>query len=528
MDQIGAHQWDGEEPSPGGLFAGPLAGRPVVLTQVQELVDGAREVAWAPLLALSTVEQGELLESLAVLERVTAAARLSVLRALCGADLTVLGATSLSGLVSARLRTPPGKARAEVAAARVCDPDGRELAGMGAALAAGTLSREHVDVAVAALEQVPTKVRREAAPVIDEFCVDTSVRYRPEQVRNLTRAILDRLDPDRGHDPEAFTRRSFTLTGDAYGMGLPSGQLDPATHAALKTALDHYAAPTPRQHDHDGLAVFTDTRTPGQRRCDALAEIARRALAAAGTGPESATRAGEPPRIVLHATPDQLTGTISARGEGRPGSLGGDAAAGEGSGSRVAVGGAECEATGPVPTAFLRGLLCDCVIERVLLAPNGAVLNLGRAVRTATAAQRRALHARDRGCVWPGCTIPARWADVHHAPPWIRGGTTDLDALALLCGGHHAQIEHGHYDLHLIDGHPPGSTPTAAPSATPTGSTPSTPGTPATSSPSRWTATGRSRQRQATHPDHHPTPTDLAAMYTPTRDHGRLSCRSCG
>jgi len=421
MDRIGARGegLDGEE-SP--------SGRPRVLADVDALVDGARGVVSAPLLALSTVEQGELLESLAVLERVTAAARLSVLRALSGADLTVLGATSLSGLVSGRLRTPPGRARAEVAAARVCDPNGGELAGMGAALAAGTVSREHVDVAVAALEQVPSRVRRQAAAVIDEFCVDTATRYRPGQVRNLTRAILDRLDPDRGHDPQAFTRRSFTLTGDAYGMGLPSGQLDPATYAALKTALDHYSAPTPRQHDEDGAVAFTDTRTPGQRRCDALAEIARRALAAAGGGTETATRAGEPPRIVIHATTDQATGQAG--------------------------GGADCEATGPVPAAFVRGLLCDGVLERVLLAPNGAVLNLGRSVRTATAAQRRALHARDRGCIWPGCSIPARWADVHHAPPWIHGGTTDLDSLALLCGGHHAQIEHGHYDLHMIDGIP--------------------------------------------------------------------------
>jgi hypothetical protein len=112
------------------------------------------------------------------------------------------------------------------------------------------------------------------------------------------------------------------------------------------------------------------------------------------------------------------------------------------------------EGTGAIPAAFLKGLLCDCLLERVLLAPNGAVLNLGRAVRTATAAQRRALAPRDQGCVWPGCTIPARWSDVHHTPAWIHGGRTDIAALALLCGGHHAQVEHGHYEITMVDGIP--------------------------------------------------------------------------
>ncbi|MFZ5872046.1 MAG: HNH endonuclease signature motif containing protein, partial [Actinomycetota bacterium] len=96
----------------------------------------------------------------------------------------------------------------------------------------------------------------------------------------------------------------------------------------------------------------------------------------------------------------------------------------------------------------------DCVLQKVLLAPSGAVLDLGRTVRTATPAQRRALHARDRGCIWPGCTVPARWTDVHHVTAWIHGGATDVASLALLCGAHHAMVEHGHYRIVMIDGVP--------------------------------------------------------------------------
>ena len=95
--------------------------QPLVLRLAGELTAGARQVAAAPLLALSTVERADLLDQLAALERAAAAARLAVLRALDGADLSVLGATSLAALVSARLLAPLGRARADVAAARATD-----------------------------------------------------------------------------------------------------------------------------------------------------------------------------------------------------------------------------------------------------------------------------------------------------------------------------------------------------------------------------------------------------------------------
>ena len=40
---------------------------------------------------------------------------------------------------------------------------------------------------------------------------------------------------------------------------------------------------------------------------------------------------------------------------------------------------------------------------------------------------RKALHARDRGCRWPGCTAPAAWTEVHHLLAWYHGGLTNVD-----------------------------------------------------------------------------------------------------
>ena len=64
------------------------------------------------------------------------------------------------------------------------------------------------------------------------------------------------------------------------------------------------------------------------------------------------------------------------------------------------------------------------------------VLYLGRASRFATAAQRLALFARDRGCTAPGCTVPFIRTQAHHMPDWTDGGVTDIDRLGGACGRH--------------------------------------------------------------------------------------------
>lgn len=68
-------------------------------------------------------------------------------------------------------------------------------------------------------------------------------------------------------------------------------------------------------------------------------------------------------------------------------------------------------------------------------------LAVGRTARTATPAQRRALAARDRGCIIPGCGIPTEACQTHHLHEWATGGTTDTHNLVLLCWAHHRQVD---------------------------------------------------------------------------------------
>jgi hypothetical protein len=66
---------------------------------------------------------------------------------------------------------------------------------------------------------------------------------------------------------------------------------------------------------------------------------------------------------------------------------------------------------------------------------------VGRTARTATPAQRRALALRDRGCIIPGCSIPADACQAHHVTDWATGGSTELSNLTLLCWAHHRQVD---------------------------------------------------------------------------------------
>jgi hypothetical protein len=66
---------------------------------------------------------------------------------------------------------------------------------------------------------------------------------------------------------------------------------------------------------------------------------------------------------------------------------------------------------------------------------------MGAAVRTVPPPLRRALEARDGGCVFPGCDRGPEWCEAHHRRHWIDGGPTTLENTELLCRAHH-RLDH--------------------------------------------------------------------------------------
>jgi hypothetical protein len=110
--------------------------------------------------------------------------------------------------------------------------------------------------------------------------------------------------------------------------------------------------------------------------------------------------------------------------------------------------------TGPVAATTLRKLACDADIIPVLLGTHGEILDLGRKTRLFTPTQRLALTARDQGCTFPNCTIPAPWCEAHHITYWSQNGPTNITNGALLCSHHHHLIHKEQWTIHTRNGTP--------------------------------------------------------------------------
>ena len=105
---------------------------------------------------------------------------------------------------------------------------------------------------------------------------------------------------------------------------------------------------------------------------------------------------------------------------------------------------------GEIPTELAQRIACDCEVWRAVLDPTtGLPLEVGRNHRIVPTWIRKALHARDRGCRWPGCDAPASWTDAHHLLAWYYGGLTNIDNLLSLCRYHHGLVHEGHWRIHL-------------------------------------------------------------------------------
>ena len=153
------------------------------------------------------------------------------------------------------------------------------------------------------------------------------------------------------------------------------GYFDPIAAATIKTAVLPLAKPT-------GTG---DHRSWTRRIADALVEVAGHAL-----------DVGAVPTTGGASTHLQLTASVETV-MGLDGTSGG-----------------ELEFAGVVPAATVQRLACDARIRRVLLGPNSAVIDVGRALRLPGAAARAALRVRSGGCDWPRCDRPVAFTNAHH------------------------------------------------------------------------------------------------------------------
>ncbi|WP_432870139.1 DUF222 domain-containing protein [Microbispora rosea] len=103
-------------------------------------------------------------------------------------------------------------------------------------------------------------------------------------------------------------------------------------------------------------------------------------------------------------------------------------------------------ATGQMlPVTSVHRLARTSTLVRLVMDAEGQVLDMGRKVRLATPAQRRAIFARYATCWIDGCPLPATMCQIDHADNWSTGGLTDLKLLGPACQFHNRdRYQHPH------------------------------------------------------------------------------------
>jgi hypothetical protein len=291
---------------------------------------------------------------------------------------------------------------------------------VASAFADGAIGAEHAAAIADTVEKVPVADRAAHAAAVETTLLEHARTVDPRTVRLLGQRILAHLDPD-GPSPaeerlqQAHRRLSLSRLPDS--VGLLDGQLTPTCQAIWEAILTPLAARRP-----DDL-LGPDDRTPGQRMHDAFEEAGRRLLAT-GDLPD---HAGLPAQLII-----TLTLTDLERRAGR----------------------ATTHHGGTLTIDQALKLAADANLLPTVLSQAGDVLAYGRGRRLASAGQRKAIFARDRGCTFPGCDRTAANAEIHHTTDWARGGRTDLKSMAIACGYHNNEAPKQGWKTVMLNGIP--------------------------------------------------------------------------
>jgi hypothetical protein len=291
---------------------------------------------------------------------------------------------------------PSGVARQRLAVARTLRDS---LPEVGDALVEGRIGWDHARVFADAVNDRNAELFR---PLVDDL-LDAAEHTVFGRWRKETQALASLLDADGGHDPADDLARNVLRLSESDDLSLLRAELTTenalTVSQTLNTVADELFIAWARDcAAHPELTMPTRPTLLAQ----ALVETCRRAQAVA-------VGDSRPPRVevtlVMHQDHPELV--VDPCGS-------------------------------PFPTRTLPVFLCHPTIHAALVDSLGLPVDIKRASRVPTPAQRRALAIRDGGCTFPGCEARIAWADAHHVRHWTRDtGPSDLDNLALLCRRHH-------------------------------------------------------------------------------------------
>ncbi len=296
---------------------------------------------------------------------------------------------------------------------------------LGAAFRTGLANRAQAGVIARALDELPDDLAPDTIKLAEKTLVAEAEHHDPAALLRLGRRILDVVAPEIAEAVEARHLANLEASAEArMRLGLRSmgdgttrisGLLPDADAARLATYLHAFTNP---RRDEAGVQVRS-TVPYGHRAarafCQFLETVDPTRLPVHG---------GDATALVVTMTLDSLRSELGAATLGTPAPDGADR----------------------ITATQARRLACNAQIIPAVLNGVGEVLDLGRAQRLFSRAQRKALLIRDSTCRAEGCDIPGTWSEAHHLVPWSHGGATDLANAVLLCNRHHHRIHDPAYD----------------------------------------------------------------------------------
>jgi hypothetical protein len=288
-----------------------------------------------------------------------------------------------------------------------------------AALAAGEIDDHHAGV----LGRAADSPRPTVAAAFPGAEADLVGFARDLDFAGFVRAVKyweDTVDEDGAEDQAGsdHAARRFHASETFRGNVRLDGQLDVLGGSEFTTALrridrELFLSDLEAAKAVHGEAVTAEQlgRTPGQRRADALVEMARRAMAM--------PRHARKPLPLINV----MVGYETFAGR-------------------------TCELFNrlPITPGQVASLLTEAEIERVVFSGPNRIIELGVRKRFFTGGLRRVIEVRDRHCTAPGCDTPADECQADHVHPYARGGRTEQGNGQSRCGHHnrHKGAKPGH------------------------------------------------------------------------------------
>lgn len=311
------------------------------------------------------------------------------------------GSPTLKAWLARELRLDPSEAGALARSGVAL----RDLPLVAEAFDAGRIRLAHVRELAFALKHVGREVVVEAQP----WLLEVAATCEPAELRRVVKALREAVHPDELDEAwvRGMERQDVRLVPVPDGWHL-TGFLDVETGAKLDVVLRSLSAP--RGADDD--------RSPAERRVDGLDELLT-GVVEHGLPQDRGVR----PHLTVTADHDALAHAAGTSDE--PGAHP-----------------AHLHGFGSIGKGLLGLLLCGSDATPVLTDTKHAVLDVGPTVRLATAAQRKAVNARQDGeCAAPCCSAPV--VHVRHVVWHSKGGPTDLANLIGLCPRCHALVHRG-------------------------------------------------------------------------------------